>query len=150
MRQGKMRDITIDDVKRILRDKVEQTLKHIHHYHWDTNRFDEEEVQKRIAETQKKEQELKDHLKKDYKGTLSRIEKEVEEILKKENITQDKKNGDYKGLIGRWTELRILRESWKKELLNDEGKTTEDFKKELEEKWKRFIYKNMTSFLKRP
>ena len=65
-----MRHITIDDVKRILRDKVEQTLKHIHHYHWDTNRFDEEEVQKRIAETLKKEQELKDHLKKDYKGTL--------------------------------------------------------------------------------
>ena len=67
MRQGKMRDITIDDVKRILRDKVEQTLKHIHHYHWDTNRFDDEEVLKRITETQKKEQEFKDNLKKDYK-----------------------------------------------------------------------------------
>ena len=65
-----MKDITIDDVKRILRDKVEQTLKHIHHYHWDTNRFDDEEVLKRITETQKKEQELKDNLKKDYKGTL--------------------------------------------------------------------------------
>ena len=34
MRQGNMRDITIDDVKRILKDKVEQTLKYIHHYHW--------------------------------------------------------------------------------------------------------------------
>ena len=129
-----MRDITIDDVKRILRDKVEQTLKHIHHYHWDTNRFDDEEVLKRITETQKKERELKDHLKKDYKGTLGRIEKEVEKILKKENIIQDKKNVDYMGLIGRWTELRILRESWKRELLNDEGKTTEDFKKDLDEK----------------
>ena len=63
MRQGNMRDITIDDVKRILKDKVEQTLNYIHHYHWDTNRFEEEEVQKRIAETQKKERELKDHLK---------------------------------------------------------------------------------------
>ena len=65
-----MRDITIDDVKRILRDKVEQTLKHIHHYHWDTNRFDEEEVQKRIEETQKKEQELKDSLKRTSKELL--------------------------------------------------------------------------------
>ena len=131
-----MRDITIDDVKRILRDKVEQTLKHINHYHWDTNRFDEEEVQKRIAETLKKEQELKDHLKKDYKGTLNKIEKEIEEILKKENIIQDKKNVDYKGLIGRWTELRLLRESWKKKLLSEEGKTIEDFKKDLDVKWK--------------
>ena len=148
MRQGNMRDITIDDVKRILRDKVEQTLKHIHHYNWDTNRFDDEEVQKRIAETQKKEQELKDHLKKDYKGTLGRIEMELEEILKKENIIQDKKNVDYKGLIGRWTELRILRESWKRELLNEEGKTTEDFKKELEEKWKMSLFDSQTPLIR--
>ena len=70
MRQGNMRDITIDDVKRIWKDKVEQTLKYIHHYHWDTNRFDEEEVQKRIAETQKKEREIKDHLKKITKEHL--------------------------------------------------------------------------------
>ena len=54
MRQGNKRDITIDDVKRILRDKVEQTLKHIHHYHWDKKRFDDEEVKKKNAETQKK------------------------------------------------------------------------------------------------
>ena len=65
MRQGNMRDITIDDVKRILKDKVEQTLKHINHYHWNTNWFNDEEVLKRITETQKKEEELKDHLKKD-------------------------------------------------------------------------------------
>ena len=148
MRQGNMRDITIDDVKRILRDKVEQTLKHIHHYHWDTNRFDEEEVQKRIAETLKKEQELKDHLKKDYKGTLSKIEKEIEEILKKENIIQDKKNVDYKGLIGRWTELRLLRESWKRELLCEEGKTTEDFKKDLDVKWKIGLFVSNTPIFK--
>ena len=90
MRQGNMRDITIDDVKRILRDKVEQTLKHIHHYHWDTNRFDEEEVQKRIEETQKKEQELKDNLKKDFKGTLNTIEKEIEEISATKIREQDK------------------------------------------------------------
>ena len=148
MRQGNMRDITIDDVKRILRNKVEQTLKYIHHYHWDTNRFDEEEVQKRIAETLKKEQELKDHLKKDYKGTLSKIEKEIEEILKKENIIQDKKNVDYKGLIGRWTELRLLRESWKRELLSEEGKTTEDFKKDLDVKWKIGLFVSNTPILK--
>ena len=148
MRQGNMRGITIDDVKRILRDKVEQTLKHIHHYHWDPNRFYDEEVQKRIAETLKKEQELKDHLKKDYKGTLSKIEKEIEEIPKKENIIQDKKNVDYKGLIGRWTELRLLRESWKRELLSEEGKTTEDFKKNLDVKWKIGLFASNYSFIK--
>ena len=65
-------------------------------------------------------------------------------ILKKENIIQDQKNFDFKSLIGRLTELRILRESWKRELLNDEGKTTEDFKKDLDEKWKMGLFASNT------
>ena len=72
----------------------------------------------------------------------------MEEILKKENIIQDKKNVDYKGLIGRWTELRILRESWKRELLNEEGKTTEDFKKDLDDKWKMDLFAPKTPLVR--
>ena len=40
--------------------------------------------------------------------------------------------------------MRILRESWKRELLNDEGKTTEDFKKDLDEKWKMGLFASNT------
>ena len=37
VREGYMKDITLEDVKSILRDKVRQTLKHIQLYVWDTN-----------------------------------------------------------------------------------------------------------------
>ena len=44
VRQGFMQDITLDDVKVILRDKVRQTIKHINLYEWGTNKWSEKEV----------------------------------------------------------------------------------------------------------
>ncbi len=47
VREGYMKDITLEDVKTILRDKVRQTLKHIQLYEWDTNKWSEKELQER-------------------------------------------------------------------------------------------------------
>ena len=40
VRKGQMNEITIHDVKDILKDKVKQTYKHIHHYANDTNKWE--------------------------------------------------------------------------------------------------------------
>ena len=44
--------------------------------------------------------------------------------------------------------MRLLRESWKRELLSEEGKTTEDFKKDLDVKWKIGLFVSNTPLLK--
>ena len=44
--------------------------------------------------------------------------------------------------------MRLLRESWKRELLSEEGKTTEDFKKDLDVKWKIGLFVSNTPILK--
>ena len=44
--------------------------------------------------------------------------------------------------------MRLLRESWKRELLSEEGKTTEDFKKDLDVKWKIGLFFSNTLILK--
>ena len=54
VREGYMKDITIEDVRNILRDKVRQTLKHIQLYEWDTNKWSEKELKDRIDEVDKK------------------------------------------------------------------------------------------------
>ena len=41
VRQGIMQDITLEDVKVILRDKVRQTIRHINLYEWETNKWNE-------------------------------------------------------------------------------------------------------------
>ena len=76
VREGYMKDITLDDVKSILRDKVRQTLKHIQFYEWDTNKCSEKELQDRITEIDKKEKKLIERLQNDFKGTTAHLAKE--------------------------------------------------------------------------
>ena len=87
-----MSDVTLEDVKNILRQKVRQTLKHIHHYEYDTNIYDSDELQERIERINQKENQLKANLKRDYKGTIQRIEYEIDHILLKQALEPDKKN----------------------------------------------------------
>jgi len=76
VREGYMKDITLEDVKSILRDKVRQTLKHIQLYEWDTNKWSEKELQDRITEIDKKEKKLIERLQNDFKGTTAHLAKE--------------------------------------------------------------------------
>ena len=143
VRQGIMSDVTLEDVKNILRQKVRQTLKHIHHYEYDTNIYDSDELQERIERINQKENQLKDNLKRDYKGTIQRIENEIDNILLKQNLESDKKNLEYKSLVRKWTDLKILRESWKRELITGKGRTDEEFIGELEEQWKLGLFESV-------
>ena len=136
VREGYMKDITLEDVKSILRDKVRQTLKHIQLYEWDTNKWSEKELQDRINEIDKKEKKLIERLQNDFKGTTAHLAKEVDKILKDKELKPDKKNNGYRGLISRWTVFQVIRETWKRELLKGERKNDNEYLKELGEKWK--------------
>ena len=136
VREGYMKDITLEDVKSILRDKVRQTLKHIQLYEWDTNKWSEKELQDRITEIDKKEKKLIERLQNDFKGTTAHLAKQVDKILKDKELKPDKKNFEYRGLISRWTDLQVIRETWKRELLKGERKNDNEYLEELEDKWK--------------
>ena len=140
VREGYMKDITIDDVKEILREKVRQTIKHIHLYEWETNKWNEKELQERIDEIDEKENKLKERLQNDFKGTTEHLAKEVDKILKDKDLKPDKKNYEYKGLISRWTDLQVIREGWKRDLLKGEKKNDNEYLEELEDKWKMKLF----------
>jgi integrase len=135
LRIGSMKDITLDDVKDILRIEVRKSLLHIHHYQYGTNVFDEVKLNESISKADKEEERLRDKLQKDYKGTIELIENEVDKILMSQELDPNKKNVEYKGLVRRWIELKLMRQDWKKELLNETGKNDIDFKNQIEEKW---------------
>ena len=71
----------------------------------------------------KEEERLRDKLEKDYKGTIDLIENEIDKILITQNLEPNKMNVEYKGLVRRWIELKLIRQDWKRELLNKSGKT---------------------------
>ena len=136
LRAGHMQDITLEDVKDILRQKVKQTIKHINLYQWKTNKWEPLELAKRIEQIDKKEKKLLSRLQTDFIETNEIISKEIDKILIKKNLKPDKQNYEYAGLISRWTDLKVLRETWKRDLLNGERKTVNEYEQELEEKWK--------------
>ena len=136
VREGFMQDITLEVVKVILRDKVRRTIKHINLYEYETNKWNEKELQDRIDEIDKKENKLIERLQNDFKGTTEHLAKEVDKILKDKDLKLDKKNYEYKGLISRWTDLQVIRESWKRDLLKGVRRKDDEYLEELEEKWK--------------
>ena len=144
-RIGKMKDITLEDVKEILRVEVRKSLLHVHHYELGTNVWDEDKLKESISRIDDNEEKLRERLKKDYKGTIDLIENEIDKILITQNLEPDKKNVEYKSLVRRWIELKLLRQDWKKDLLNDSRKKDEDFQNEVEEKWALGLWDNEES-----
>ena len=136
-RQGKMKDITLEDVKNILRIEVRKSLLYIHHYEYGTNVYDEDKLNESISKIDNEEEKIKDGLRKNnYKETIELIGNEIDKILITQNLEPNKNNIEYKGLVRRWIDLKLIRQNWKRDLLTDSGKTDEDFRNEIDEKWK--------------
>jgi len=136
IREDHMSEIILHDVKDFLKDKVKQTIKHINYYDNDTNNYDEELLNERILQSSEKEKLLKERLKTNYTLTVAQIEKEISKILNSRNLISDNKNIDYKGLVRKWNDLKLIRETWKKELLVGQGRYEEEYLTELEDNWK--------------
>ena len=142
IRDGYMKDITLEDVKTILRIEVRKSLLHIHWVEFGTNVYDEDKLKDSILRIDDNEEKLRDRLEKDYRGTVEIIEREIDKILITQNLEPNKKNVEYKGLVRRWIDLKLIRQNWKRDVLNESGKTDDDFRNELEDKWKLGLWEN--------
>ena len=135
IRMGTISKITVKQVKDILRDKIERTLNHSKHIVVDTNTFIESEVKDKIEEINGDERILRTQLEQNYDGVLEHIEKEIARIIKSKDLTIDSKSLEFKELRKQFLELRLIRSKWKKELLEDSGKSVNDFRNEIYKKF---------------
>ena len=150
LRLDPMKNITIKDVKDILRIEVRKSLLHIHHYQYGTNVFSKDKINESISKTINEEERLRDRLEKDYQDTLGVIEREIDKILITLDLDPNKESVEYKGLVRRWIELKLMRQDWKRDLLNESGRNDEDFKKEIEEKWRLSLWDNVDDMILPP
>ena len=135
IRMGTISKITVKQFKDILRDKIERTLNHSKHIVVDTNTFIESEVKDKIEEINGEERILRTQLEQNYDGVLEHIEKEIARIIKSKDLTIDSKSLEFKELRKQFLELRLIRSKWKKELLEDSGKSVNDFRNEIYKKF---------------
>ena len=135
IRMGTISKITVKQVKDILKDKIERTLNHSKHIVVDTNTFIESEVKDKIEEINGEERILRTQFEQNYDGVLEHIEKEIARIIKSKDLTIDSKSLEFKELRKQFLELRLIRSKWKKELLEDSGKSVNDFRNEIYKKF---------------
>ena len=135
IRVGTMSKINVNQIKDILRNKIERTLTHSQWVVTDTNTFVESEVKDKIEEINGEERILRTQLEQNYDGVLEHIEKEIARIIKSKDLTIDSKSLEFKELRKQFLELRLIRSKWKKELLEDSGKSVNDFRNEIYKKF---------------
>lgn len=135
VRLGVVSNISIEQIQEILRDKVERTIVHSQHIVTDTNTFIDSEVQKKIKEIDQEEEDLKSQIEDNYEKVLEHIDLEIQGVLKRKNLSIDSKSLEFKKLRKQFLELRLIRNSWKKELLQDSGRNVEKIREEIYQKF---------------
>ena len=83
---------------------------------------------------QKKETNLKDVLKSDLKSYQVEVDEKLEGILGSLDISVEKDSVDFKRLRNHFIDLYLLRHEWMRELVDQTGKTDDQFRRDAEVK----------------
>ena len=125
--------LDIEQIKEILRIEIRKQILHSHRVMEGTNRWDDDGIKRSLDSIQKKELTLKDRLKSDPKSYKDEVESKLEEILKSLDIQVEKNSLEFQKLRNNFIDLYLLRHEWMRELVNQTGKSDDDFRKNAQE-----------------
>ncbi len=135
IREG-MENLSLDNIKEILRIEVRKQIKHTQHYYLGTNVFDEEQTIQSLEIVSSRETKMKEEL---YGENIKNYEKELdnklEGILTSLDIEIETNSINYKNLRRQFIQLYLLRYDWIRTLIKETGKFDEDdFRREVDTK----------------
>ena len=131
-----MKKLSVEDIREILKVEVRKSILHSHHTNLEVNKYDPEEIQKSLTKVSSKEEKMRQKLKEDLKTYEGMLDEKLEKILLSLDIEFDNKTVDYKQLRRHFIDLYLLRFEFIRNLINETGRTDDDFKREVEEKLK--------------
>ena len=131
-----MKNLSLDDIKNILRIEVRKQIKHTLHYYLGTNVFDEEQTIQSLEIVSSRETKMKEEFYgeniKDYEKEL---DKKLEGILSSLEIEIETNSINYKNLRRQFIQLYLLRYDWIRTLIKETGQIDEnDFRREVDNK----------------
>jgi len=132
IRKG-MRDLTIEDIKEILRVEVRKSILYSHQINEQTNKHTDSGIMTGLQYVMDLEKKIQNRVDTDLKGYRTEVEDKLEGILKSLDIKADRGSVDFRKLRNRFIVLYLMRTSWVKDLLKDNGRTQEDWKREVDE-----------------
>ena len=131
-----MKKLTLEDVKEILRVEVRKSILHSKQVHLGTNKYDPEKVEDSLKSVSSREEKMKQKLKDDLKTYEGMLDEKLEKILLSLDIEYDNKSVNYRQLRRYFIDLYLLRFDFIRSLINETGRTDDDFRLEVEEKLK--------------
>ena len=129
-----MKDLTLEDIKEILRIEVRKSILYSHQVSEETNKHSERGVLKGLEYVLDLEKKLQQRVDDDLGGYRKEIELKLEGILRSLDIQVQKGSVDFKKLRNRFIDLYLMRTSWIKELIRNTGRSDDDFRREVDEK----------------
>ena len=140
IRKG-MKTLTLEDVREILKVEVRKSILHSHHVHLETNKYDPQKIENSLTSVSMKEDKMKQKLKQDLKTYENMLDEKLKKILLLSlDIEFDNHTVNYKQLRRYFIDLYLLRFEFTRNLVNETGRTDDDFRKEVEEKLKVHLF----------
>jgi len=147
-----MKNLSLADIKEILRIEVRKQIKHTQHYYLGTNVFDEEQTIQSLEIVSSRETKMKEEL---YGENIKEYEKELDKkldgILSSLDIEIETNSINYKNLRRQFIQLYLLRFDWIRTLIKETDMLDEDsFRREVDEKLKVSLFPDLQSILPPP
>ena len=131
IREG-MKSLTIEDIKEILRIEVRKQIEHSKHVFLGTNKHNEISKLESLKSVSTKEMNLRKNLADNLKDYEKEVDGKLESILQSLEIQIDKSTTSYKQLRMSFIDLYLLRYEWMKDLINQTGRTEDDFRRDVD------------------
>ena len=130
-----MKNLTLEDIKEILRIEVRKSILHSGHVSGGHNEiYDSMRKVESREKIYSREINIRKSLLTNSNEVKESVDKKLQTILESLEITLDKQSLNYKKLRSSFIDLYLLRFKWIKDMMDESGRTDEDFRREVDEK----------------
>ena len=135
IRKG-MKTLSLEDIKEILKVEVRKSILHSHRVHLGTNKYDPQKIEDSLSSVSSREEKMKQKLKDDLKTYEGMLDEKLNKIFQSLDIEFDTNSINYLQLRTHFIDLYLLRFDFIRSLINETGRTDDDFRREVEENLK--------------
>ena len=135
IRKG-MKTLSLEDIKEILKVEVRKSILHSHRVRLGTNKYDPKKVEDSLVSVSSREEKMKQKLKDDLKTYEGMLDEKLNKIFQSLDIEFDNNSINYLQLRTHFIDLYLLRFDFIRSLINETGRTDNDFRREVEENLK--------------
>ena len=130
-----MKNLSLEDIKEILRIEVRKSILHSGHVSGGHNEiYDSMRKVESREKIYSREINIRKSLLTNSNEVKESVDKKLQTILESLEITLDKQSLNYKKLRSSFIDLYLLRFKWIKDMMDESGRTDEDFRREVDEK----------------